>query len=53
MSYNFKQARQERNNVFNEWKEIKWLSDDIRNIFNSGMKSNNINILSNIGFYLF
>ncbi len=48
--YNFKQAQTERNNIFGGWTESEWLLDDIREIFNMGMKSDNISIIQEIGF---
>jgi len=49
-TYTFKQAKKERSNFLSGWDEIKWLSNDIKDIFNIAMKTNNIDIISKIGF---
>lgn len=46
--YDFKKAQKERGALFGGWKEIQWLSDDIRDIFDIGMNTHNEKIIMEI-----
>lgn len=49
-NYTFEQAQEERGAIFGGWKEIKWLSNDIRDIFDIGMASHNRKIIEEIDY---
>ncbi|MDO8870092.1 MAG: hypothetical protein Q7V10_05010 [Methanobacteriaceae archaeon] len=49
-NYNFEQAQKERNALFGGWNEVRWLSEDIRYIFNTAMDSDNQEIIRKVGY---
>jgi len=48
--FSSEQAEKERTSFFERLKPIEWLSRDIREIFEKGMKSNDINIIREVAY---
>lgn len=48
--YTMETAQKERSSFVGEWPEIRWLMDDLRDIFDIAMKSHDKNIIEEIGY---
>jgi len=47
--YSLKQATKEKHSIWGGWAEVRWLTDDIREIYEKAMNSNNKGIILRIG----
>jgi hypothetical protein len=48
--YSAEQANRERSSLFERWTEIDWLRDDLRELLGIAIKTNNIDVLSDIAY---
>lgn len=51
--YSAQQARIERQSLFLGWEQVKWLSTDIRELYEEAMKSKDRNIMGKVGYLPF
>lgn len=51
--YSAEQAREERQSLFLGWEQVKWLSTDIRELYEEAMKSKDRNIMGKVGYLPF
>ena len=52
INFTFKQAQRESSSLFDGWKEIRWLSTDIKHIFKIAINSHDDEILLKVGYLL-
>ncbi|MCD6399724.1 hypothetical protein J7L85_02935, partial [candidate division WOR-3 bacterium] len=48
--YSAEQARKERHSLFSGWEQVRWLSSDIRDLFEKAMQSHDREIIRNIAY---
>jgi len=48
--YSAEQARKERHSLFSGWEQVRWLSSDIRALFEKAMRSHDREIIRNIAY---
>lgn len=48
--YSFEQAQKERHALFAGWKEVRWLSSDIKELFEKAMETHDKEIIRNIAY---
>lgn len=53
VGYSYKHAYEEIHSVVGGWEEVKWLKEDIRDIVDTAMRSQNINIIRQVGYLPF
>lgn len=49
-NYSMEMARKERSNIVGEWIEVQWLTDDLRDIYEIALKSQNRDVIQQIGY---
>ena len=49
-SYTMTMARQERGNIIGEWAAIKWITNDLRDIYEIAMQTHDRNVIREIGY---
>jgi len=48
--YSAEQARKERHSLFSGWEQVRWLSSDIRDLFEKAMQSHDREIIRNVTY---